>query len=219
MIILRRVLTGWLLGQVLLAGFAGGWTPLIRSAVADEVWEKVVRVDDGDTVQLADGRRVRYIGLDTPERGEPGRGEFLAEEAARFNRGLVLGQTVRLEREAEPLDRFGRILAQVYLKNGLWVNQALVREGMARVLYHPPNVARFEELLAEQRVALDQRKGIWSKVLQESAALYRGQGKTRKMHRPDCPLGRNIAPANLVLFRTKREAFWLGYSPCRQCRP
>jgi methylphosphotriester-DNA--protein-cysteine methyltransferase len=99
------------------------------------------------------------------------------------------------------------------------VNQALVREGLARVLYQPPNVIRFEELLAEQRAALEKRKGIWSRILQESAAFYRGQGKTRKIHRPDCPLGRTIAPANLVLFQTKREAFWLGYSPCRQCKP
>jgi micrococcal nuclease len=202
---------------VLAALYLCGWGP--RTAVADGIWQKVVRVDDGDTVQLLDGRRVRYIGIDSPERGEPGKGEFLAEEASRFNRALVLGREVRLELEAEERDRFGRLLAQVYLKDGLWVNQALVREGLAHVLYQAPNVDKFEELLADQRAAMEKRRGIWIKTLQETEASYPSQGKTRKMHRPDCPLGRKISPANRVLFKTKREAYWLGYSPCRQCKP
>jgi micrococcal nuclease len=202
-----------------LAGLLSLGIATTRTAQAEGVWKKVVRVDDGDTVQLLDGRRVRYIGIDSPERGEPGKGEFLAEEASRFNRALVLGREVRLELETEERDRFGRLLAQVYLKDGLWVNQALVREGLAHVLYQAPNVDKFEELLADQRGAMEKRRGIWIKTLQETEASYPGQGKTRKMHRPDCPLGRKISPAKRVLFETKREAYWLGYSPCRQCKP
>jgi endonuclease YncB( thermonuclease family) len=215
----RISLNGMALFYGVLAGLLGLGIAATRTVWAEGAWEKVIRVDDGDTVQLLDGRRVRYIGIDSPERGEPGKGEFLAEEATRFNRALVLGREVRLELEAEERDRFGRLLAQVYLKDGLWVNQALVREGLAHVLYQAPNVDKFEELLDEQRGAMEKRRGIWIKALQETEAAYPGQRKTRKMHRPDCPLGRKISPANRVLFKTKREAYWLGYSPCRQCKP
>ena len=194
-----------------------GWTP--RTVDAEGIWKKVVCVDDGDSIRLEDGQRVRYVTIDAPERGGPGQGEFLAEEASRFNRALVLGREVRLELEAEERDRFGRLLAQVYLKDGFWVNQAFVREGLAHVLYQAPNVDKFEELLADQRGAMEKRRGIWVKALQETEAAYPGQRKTRKMHRPDCPLGLKISPANRVLFKTKREAYWLGYSPCRQCKP
>jgi micrococcal nuclease len=191
----------------------------LGTAEAEGIWKKVVRVDDGDTIRLEDGRRVRYIGLDAPERGAPGVGEFLAEEAARFNRSLVLGREVRLEFEAERQDRFGRLLARVFLKSGVWVNRALIREGLAHVLYQSPNVEMFEDLLAEQRQALEKRKGIWTKALQETADYYPGQARSRKIHRPDCPLGKKIAPANRIVFKTKQEAYRLGFSPCRQCRP
>ncbi len=182
-------------------------------------WRKVAGVEDGDSITLDNGRRVRYLGIDSPERGGPGKGEYLAEEAHRFNRRLVRGQEVRLEYEAERLDRYQRVLARVYLKNGLWVNGEMVRKGLAHVLYQAPNTEKFEELLRVQREAMDDRSGIWTKALEETDSAYRGQRITRRFHRRDCPNGQKIAAGNLILFKYKKDAYSQGFSPCRVCRP
>ena len=217
----RRGVKRFLLGLQVLSLLVGlswpGWGT--AGTAGDGGWTKVVRVDDGDSVQLEDGRRVRYVGIDAPERGGPGQGEYLAEEATRFNRRLVLGQEVRLELDQEGTDRFHRLLAHLYLKTGLWVNEQLVLEGFAHVLYQRPNTGKFDRLLSAQRKALEARRGIWARALQETETGYRASGKTRKMHRPDCALGLKIGTANLVLFQNKIEAYDQGYSPCRICRP
>jgi endonuclease YncB( thermonuclease family) len=182
-------------------------------------WRKVVSVEDGDSITLENGRRVRYLGIDSPERGGPGKGEYLAEEAHRLNRQMVRGQEVRLEYEAERLDRYQRLLARVYLKNGLWVNGEMVKKGLAHVRYQAPNTEKFEELLRVQREAMDDRRGIWIKSLEETDSGYRGQKGTKKFHRRDCSDGQKIAARNLILFKYKKDAYGQGFSPCRICRP
>jgi micrococcal nuclease len=180
---------------------------------------RVTGVIDGDTFIMADGQRVRYLGIDTPERGKDGPDEYMAREAYEFNRRLVLKKEVRLEYGQERRDRFDRCLAYVFLDTGLFVNGELVKKGLAHVLYHGPGVERFGELLQWQREAIQNSRGIWTKVLTESGDQYRGQKFTRRFHRPDCPLGKKIAPKNLITFRSKKEAYWQGYSPCRTCKP
>jgi micrococcal nuclease len=182
-------------------------------------WRKVAGVEDGDSITLEDGRRVRYLGIDSPERGGPGKGEYLAEEAHRFNRQLVRGQEVRLGYEAERLDRYQRLLAQVYLKNGLWVNGEMVKKGLAHVRCQAPNTEKSEALLKCQREAMNDHRGIWNKALEETDSGYRGQGITRRFHRMDCGDGQKIAARNLIVFRYKKDAYGQGFSPCRRCRP
>jgi micrococcal nuclease len=181
--------------------------------------ELVTAVLDGDTIQLANGQRVRYLGIDCPERGGNGPAEFLAEEATLFNRHLVLNKEVRLEDGAEPRDRYGRVLAYVFLANGVLVNGELIKKGLAHVLYHGPWMERFDELLQKQREAIQGGRGIWAKLLKETDDHYRGQAGTRRFHRLDCPFGKKIVPKNLMGFQSKKEAYWQGYSPCRGCKP
>jgi micrococcal nuclease len=195
------------------------FSPHSIRAESPEEWLKVSSVQDGDSITLEGGRRVRYLGIDSPERGGPGKGEYLAEEAYRFNRHLALGKEIRLEYDAERQDRYRRLLAQVYLKNGLWVNGEMIKKGLAHVLFQAPNGQKFEELLKRQREALDDRRGIWNKALEETDSGYRGQRMTRKFHRLDCADGRKIAERNLIPFESKKDAYWLGFSPCRICRP
>jgi micrococcal nuclease len=121
-----------------------------------------VRVADGDTirVRLRSGaeERVRYIGVDTPERTG---GECYADEATAYNVRLVAGRDVRLVLDAEERDRYGRLLAYVYA-DGVFVNAELVREGYAQPLTVPPNV-RFEDRFT--RLARDARRaerGLWA---------------------------------------------------------
>jgi micrococcal nuclease len=120
----------------------------------------VVRISDGDTirVRLASGReeRVRYIGIDAPERGD-----CFSARATAFNARLVAGREVRLEPDAEERDRYGRLLAYVYAE-GTFVNEELVRRGYAQPLTVPPNVryaARFRRLADAARSA---GSGLWA---------------------------------------------------------
>ena len=123
----------------------------------------VARVVDGDTIVLAGGERVRYIGVDTPESVEPGTPvQCYAKAAGRANARLVAGERVRLRYDAERRDRYGRTLAYVYrASDGLFVNAELVRRGYATVLTIPPNVAHaelFRHLAARARHA---GRGLW----------------------------------------------------------
>ena len=71
----------------------------------------VARVIDGDTIELVNGERVRFIGVDAPEIGEPG-----ADEATEFVRELVEGHTVWLERDGNNTDRHGRLRRYIWLQ-------------------------------------------------------------------------------------------------------
>jgi micrococcal nuclease len=123
----------------------------------------VTRVVDGDTIVVTIGGkeyRVRYIGVDTPE--STTKQECYGREAARFNRSLVDGQTVRLERDVNETDRFGRLLRYVYLPSGEMVNEILVREGYALARSFPPDVKYQERLRAAEREARQAQRGLWA---------------------------------------------------------
>ena len=117
----------------------------------------VERVGDGDTFTCRDGRKVRLLGIDTPElgQGEPGRRAHAA-----LRRLLPLGTTVRLERDVALRDRFGRELAYVWAGARL-INESLVREGWAMLYTLPPNVKHAGRLERAQKEARAARAGLW----------------------------------------------------------
>ena len=119
---------------------------------------------DGDTLRLADGRRVRLLGIDTPEmnyrRGVP---QPLARQAlARTQSLLPRGGPVRLTRDRRTQDRYGRELAHAFRPDGSSVEETLLREGLAVAFILPPNVALADCLLAAERDARSARRGLWS---------------------------------------------------------
>jgi micrococcal nuclease len=127
----------------------------------------VVRVVDGDTIAVRLGgrdERVRYIGVDTPESVKPGTPvQCFAHAAAAENARLVAGERVRLVRDVEARDRFGRLLAYVYrVRDGRFVNAELVRRGYARPLTIPPNVRFADRLAGLARAARAAGRGLWS---------------------------------------------------------
>lgn len=122
-------------------------------------WVTVRRVIDGDTIELASGARVRYIGIDTPEMSGPR--ECYATEATAKNRELVEGKRVALRKDVSETDRYGRLLRYVYLPTGEMVNATLVREGYAVTSTFPPDVM-FADLFVElEREAREAARGLW----------------------------------------------------------
>jgi micrococcal nuclease len=128
----------------------------------------VTEVIDGDTVvvRLATGEEnVRLLGIDTPETVHPDKPPecFGPEASARARALLPPGTVVRLERDAEARDHFGRLLAYVIRQpDGLLVNRVLVEEGLARILTIAPNRAHQAELAAAAASAERSGVGLWS---------------------------------------------------------
>src|SRR5438128_5143336 len=143
------------------------WVTGIAGAQPATLEGTVVRIVDGDTihVRLTDRvEKIRYIGVNTPEIHHPSKGEEPGgREAAEVNRGLVGGRRVRLELDVQTRDRYGRLLAYVWVGDTM-VNAELVRLGYAQVMTVPPNV-RYQDLFVKlQRQARDAHRGLWRPV-------------------------------------------------------
>jgi endonuclease YncB( thermonuclease family) len=144
-------------------------TALLAATDATGLVATVREVIDGDTIVLRDGRKVRYLGINAPEHGQP-----YAREATNFNRRLVSGLPVRLEFDQVREDRHGRLLVYVYAtkcevrgaKCGeeTMVSEQLLAEGLAHVFFMPPNTRFAERLLQVQEKAHTARRGMWKAV-------------------------------------------------------
>ncbi|HOV28522.1 MAG TPA: thermonuclease family protein [Synergistales bacterium] len=147
---------------------AGPLLPL-GTAWGETILGTVTTVFDGDTVEvlLDTGRieKVRYLMIDAPELHHPKREvEEFGLEAALANRDLVLGKRVRLETDVQPRDRFGRLLAFVWIDrpNGsILVNEKLVEEGFALPFTLPPNVRFAGRIRSALYRARNGGKGFW----------------------------------------------------------
>jgi len=135
----------------------------------------VTRAVDGDTLKLENGERVRLIGIDTPEMHESDKLyrdsqrthqdiqtiKALGKRAYDFTRSLVEGKRVTLEFDLERQDKYGRLLAYVYLKDGTFVNAEIVKEGYASLMTYPPNVKYADLFLKLYQEARQNRRGLW----------------------------------------------------------
>ncbi len=160
------------------AGFArcvlafAAWTASIPVAgcgalhTATAHYDAVVTRDiDGDTVvvRYPNGRsdKVRILGVDTPETHKPGTPvQCYGPEASRFTEHALLGRTVRLELDQVARDKYGRLLAYVYV-DGHRFDDALLRLGYARMLIIPPNGVHARAMLAAELEAKQARRGLW----------------------------------------------------------
>ncbi len=118
----------------------------------------VERVVDGDTVVLADGTKVRYLDVDTPE--STNTTECWGPEAAAYNESLVLGREVRLEYDEECTDRYGRLLAHVFV-DGRNVGLEEVLQGYGCAMILEPNVAGRQAFEEAQQIANAYGRGVW----------------------------------------------------------
>lgn len=151
--------------------------PLSSHASAKNEFLHVARVVDGDTLKLSNGERIRLIGVDTPELHYSSKLlrdakrthkdirviQELGSEAKNFTSNLCLGKKVRLEFDVEKRDRYGRLLAYVYLEDGTFVNAKILEEGYGKTMTIPPNVKYAEYFLKLQEKARAGNKGSWSR--------------------------------------------------------
>lgn len=137
-------------------------TPTTILGITIEGSESLVkRVIDGDTIELISGAKVRYIGIDTPETVDPRRPvACFGREASEENKRLVLGKTVRLEKDVSEIDRFGRLLRYVYVGE-IMVNDYLVRQGFALPVTYPPDVKYQDQFREAEVEARGNSRGLW----------------------------------------------------------
>jgi len=136
--------------------------------------EKVLidHVIDGDTIQLDDSRKVRLIGVDTPETVHPQKEvEYYGKEASDFTKSMLEGKEVYLEYDVQPTDKYGRTLAYVWLSDGTLFNELLVLKGFAQVSTYPPNVKYVERFTMAQKQAIEANADLWAKESMEKPQL------------------------------------------------
>ncbi len=180
-------------------------------------WFKVKRVNDGDTIVLTDGRHVRYIGINTPEIDHGSqKAEPYGYKAKNYNKKMVLSKMIRLEFDKERYDQYGRLLAYIFLKDGKFVNKALIEQGYAYFLPRRPNIRYNKILLQSQRNAMSAKRGIW-RNWKEKESGYLGSRRSKRFHYKTCPFGKRIGKTNKIFFSSKWDAFWAGFAPCKRC--
>jgi micrococcal nuclease len=137
---------------------AGG---LLLVLATQALAEKVIYVIDGDTLILDNHERVRLIGINAPEiASKYHRGERYGKEAKKYLRKRVEGQEVTLKPGAEPFDKYERRLAYVYLPDGTFINEELVKLGYAETFRKFPFTYK-ERFLALEAEAKEKRLGMW----------------------------------------------------------
>jgi micrococcal nuclease len=209
------------------------------AAVADaSTLHPVTAVIDGDTIEVdyyGARRRVRYIGVDTPETVHPSRSvECFGAEAATHNRELVAGQFVRLERDISDTDRYGRLLRYVYVDD-TFVNERLVADGFASAYTYPPDVRYAEVFRAAEASARVAGRGLWGagcetaapvtpEVTDGTACLVKGNISQatgeRIYHVPGCEYYERTTitlSAGEEWFCSEAEALAAGWRKVRNC--
>lgn len=125
-------------------------------------WHRVIRVYDGDTITLDNGEKIRLLGINTPEVGgfKPLEAGGLA--ARDWLREKILDKPVRVELDAEPRDKYKRLLANLFDESGLHLNLELVRLGLATTDIYPPSLKYSSALMQAEREAEQQHRGLWA---------------------------------------------------------
>lgn len=124
---------------------------------------RVEKVFDGDTILLANGQKVRFLGVNTPEvAGRNKSSEVGGEQAKAWLKRYLEGKKVSLQGDVEKQDKYQRTLAHVFTEDKQHVNLELVRRGLAAINIYPPNLKYVDALVEAQQQAESSRLGIWN---------------------------------------------------------
>lgn len=203
---------------------------------------RVLSVADGDTIHVSlngKNERVRMIGVNTPEIAHPELGikeQPYGQAAKNYTSKALQGRKVFLEFDVEKRDKYGRLLAYIWLEKPgstresevrkKMFNAILLQNGYAQVMTIPPNVKYVDLFVKLQREARNQGKGLWGvpagSRLSSTAAgtkAYLGNSSSRKFHYPTCQWAQKISPNHRVWFDSREQAVKAGYVACKVCKP
>ncbi len=133
----------------------------LLSKVSD--WGVVSKIIDGDTVHLKDGRKIRLIGINTPEIGRHGEASqpFARQAYDVLVKLLKNNKRIGLSYDIDRKDRYKRILAYITLTNGQSIEQALLSKGLAHSIVVPPNDSRIKCYRYLEKKAREANLGLW----------------------------------------------------------
>ena len=202
------------------------------------IGEKLIKtkanyVIDGDTFEcMIDNKKekVRLLLVDTPETVHPTKGEQpFGKEASDFTKEFLTGKEIVLKFDRQERDRYGRILSYVYVDDKLF-NELLLEKGLAQVKIYKPNDKYADRFKAVERIAKEQKIGIWSiiptEVKKSNMTQFEspqtqgvvGSKNGNKYHYKTCKFAQNIKPENFIEFKSIKEAVENGYEPCGICK-
>lgn len=156
---------------------------------------KVIRVVDGDTVEIEGGQKIRYIGIDTPESTKTL--DCFGREATAKNRDLVDGKIIGIEKDFSQADKYGRLLRYVWIDQML-VNDYLVRQGYAYASSYPPDI-KYQDLLTEaQKEARENNRGLWESC----------QTRSSQPQDSNCQIKGNISSSGEKIYHLPDQKYW-----------
>jgi endonuclease YncB( thermonuclease family) len=176
-------------------------------------------VVDGDTIYLDNGEKVRFVGVNTPERGVEG---YIASK--NFVQKLCLNKKVGIDiDDSKHKDKYGRTLGVVIVK-GKNVNEMLLKEGLAEVMYIPPSEF-YPYNWADSSTHIPNAQHTYSNThssdthSSDISGKYIGNSNSGKFHKSTCKWGQKTAEHNRVMFDNRNMAISQGYQPCKVCNP
>jgi len=123
----------------------------------------VSRIIDGDTIEIDSGKRVRLIGIDSPERGAP-----FYFESKKGLEDMILKKQIRLEKDVSETDKYGRLLRYIYLEN-TFVNLEMLKQGYAVAWTVPPDVKNSSKFISAEKEAREKGLGVWATANKDSS--------------------------------------------------
>ncbi|MGN0176256.1 MAG: thermonuclease family protein [Methanobrevibacter sp.] len=180
------------------------------------------KVVDGDTIYLDNGEKIRFVGVNTPERGVDG-----YDTSKNFVKQLCLNKEVGIDiDDSKHNDRYGRTLA-VVIVDGKNVNEMLLKEGLAEIMYMPPSEFNpFDWGTASTHVDTTHSSSSTTSspssaesTTSSDSAQYIGNANSGKFHSSGCSAANKMSDSNKVFFSSRDDAINQGYTPCKRCNP
>lgn len=161
----------------------------------------VLRAVDGDTIELSNGEKVRFSGINTPEKGE-----CFYQQAKDQTNKLLTNKTIYLEHDFTDKDKYDRILRYVIL-NDENINILLVEQGYAKVYdKYKDDTKLYEELKEHEQIAISKKLGVWSCTDNFDTCNYVASKNSDKYHTASCKYALKIKPENQVCYQTQEQA-------------
>lgn len=185
------------------------------------------KVVDGDTIYLSNGKKIRLVGVNTPEKGVAG-----CKASKNFVEKLCLNKEVGINvDDRKYTDKYGRSLAVVIVE-GKNLNEMLLKEGLAEVMFIPPSEFTPQSwadpsIVPQHTTETTDTSGSVESISAhskaastgDSSSAYVGNVKSGKFHVSGCDQVDKMSENNKVYFNSREDAISNGYVGCKKCRP